>query len=181
MAADKLKIGSKAPDFNLLGVDNKFYSLDSFADKKILIVIFSCNHCPYVQAYEQRIISIQKEFSEKGVQIVAINSNEDKNYPEDSFDEMIKRSSEKQFNFPYLRDETQEVAKAYGATHTPEIFLFDQERKLRYHGKIDDNWKEPEKVKYQYLRKAIEEVLEGKEVSIPETFSIGCTIKWKQN
>lgn len=181
MATDKLKIGSKAPDFNLLGVDNKFYSLDSFADKKILIVIFSCNHCPYVQAYEQRIISIQKEFSEKGVQIVAINSNEDKNYPEDSFDEMIKRSSEKQFNFPYLRDETQEVAKAYGATHTPEIFLFDQERKLRYHGKIDDNWKEPEKVKYQYLRKAIEEVLEGKEVSIPETFSIGCTIKWKQN
>jgi peroxiredoxin len=181
MATDKLKIGSKAPDFNLLGVDNKFYSLDSFADKKILIVIFSCNHCPYVQAYEQRIISIQKEFSEKGVQIVAINSNEDKNYPEDSFDQMIKRSSEKQFNFPYLRDETQEVAKAYGATHTPEIFLFDQERKLRYHGKIDDNWKEPEKVKYQYLRKAIEEVLEGKEVSIPETFSIGCTIKWKQN
>jgi peroxiredoxin len=181
MATDKLKIGSKAPDFNLLGVDNKFNSLDSFADKKILIVIFSCNHCPYVQAYEQRIISIQKEFSEKGVQIVAINSNEDKNYPEDSFDEMIKRSNEKQFNFPYLRDETQEVAKAYGATHTPEIFLFDQERKLRYHGKIDDNWKEPEKVKYQYLRKAIEEVLEGKEVSIPETFSIGCTIKWKQN
>uniref|UniRef100_A0A832G6K6 Thioredoxin family protein n=1 Tax=Ignavibacterium album TaxID=591197 RepID=A0A832G6K6_9BACT len=181
MATDKLKIGSKAPDFNLLGVDNKFYSLDSFADKKILIVIFSCNHCPYVQAYEQRIISIQKDFAEKGVQIVAINSNEDKNYPEDSFDEMIKRSSEKQFNFPYLRDETQEVAKAYGATHTPEIFLFDQERKLRYHGKIDDNWKEPEKVKYQYLRNAIEEVLEGKEVSIPETFSIGCTIKWKQN
>jgi peroxiredoxin len=181
MATDKLKIGSKAPDFNLLGVDNKFYSLDSFADKKILIVIFSCNHCPYVQAYEQRIISIQKEFSEKGVQIVAINSNEDKNYPEDSFDQMIKRSGEKQFNFPYLRDETQEVAKAYGATHTPEIFLFDQERKLRYHGKIDDNWKEPEKVKYQYLRKAIEEVLEGIEVSIPETFSIGCTIKWKQN
>lgn len=181
MATDKLKIGSKAPDFNLLGVDNKFYSLHSFADKKILIVIFSCNHCPYVQAYEQRIISIQKDFAEKGVQIVAINSNEDKNYPEDSFGEMIKRSIEKQFNFPYLRDETQEVAKAYGATHTPEIFLFDQERKLRYHGKIDDSWKEPEKVKYQYLRNAIEEVLEGKEVSIPETFSIGCTIKWKQN
>ncbi|MCL6493929.1 MAG: thioredoxin family protein [Ignavibacterium sp.] len=181
MATDKLKIGSKAPDFNLLGVDNKLYSLPSFADKKILIVIFSCNHCPYVQAYEPRIISMQKEFAEKAVQIVAINSNEDKNYPEDSFEEMIKRSSEKQFNFPYLRDETQEVAKAYGATHTPEIFLFDQERKLRYHGKIDDNWKEPEKVKYQYLRNAIEEVLEGKEVSIPETFSIGCTIKWKQN
>lgn len=180
MATDKLKIGSKAPNFNLPGVDNKFYSLDSFYNKKILIVIFSCNHCPYVQAYENRIISIQSEFAEKGVQIVAINSNEDKNYPEDSFEEMIKRSNDKHFNFPYLRDETQEVAKAYGATHTPEIFLFDKERKLRYHGKIDDNWKEPEKVKYQYLRNAIEEVLKGKEVSIPETFSIGCTIKWKQ-
>ncbi|MGQ9644549.1 MAG: thioredoxin family protein [Ignavibacterium sp.] len=180
MATDKLKIGSKAPDFHLPCVDNKLYSLHSFDDKKILIVIFSCNHCPYVQAYEQRIISIQKDFAEKGVQIVAINSNEDKDYPEDSFEEMIKRSNEKHFNFPYLRDETQEVAKAYGATHTPEIFLFDNERKLRYHGKIDDNWKEPEKVKYQYLRNAIEEVLKGKEVSIPETFSIGCTIKWKQ-
>lgn len=181
MATDKLKIGSQAPDFNLLSVDNKFYSLQSFDDKKILIVIFSCNHCPYVQAYEQRIISIQKDFADNGVQIVAINSNEDVNYPEDSFDEMIKRSKEKQFNFPYLRDETQEIAKVYGATHTPEIFLFDQERKLRYHGKIDDNWKEPEKAKYQYLRDAIKEVLDGKEVSIPETFSIGCTIKWKQN
>lgn len=181
MATDKLKIGSKAPDFNLPGVDNKFYSLHSFDNKKILIVIFSCNHCPYVQAYEQRIISIQKDFSDKGVQIVAINSNEDVNYPEDSFDEMIKRSKEKHYNFPYLRDETQEIAKAYGATHTPEIFLFDQERRLRYHGKIDDNWKEPGKVKYHYLRDAIKEVLEGKEVSIPETFSIGCTIKWKQN
>lgn len=181
MATDKLKIGSQAPDFNLLSVDNKFYSLQSFDDKKILIVIFSCNHCPYVQAYEHRIISIQKDFADNGVQIVAINSNEDVNYPEDSFDEMIKRSKEKQFNFPYLRDETQEIAKVYGATHTPEIFLFDKERKLRYHGKIDDNWKEPEKVKYQYLRDAIKEVLDGKEVSIPETFSIGCTIKWKQN
>jgi peroxiredoxin len=128
MATDKLKIGSKAPDFNLLGVDNKFYSLDSFADKKILIVIFSCNHCPYVQAYEQRIISIQKEFSEKGVQIVAINSNEDKNYPEDSFDEMIKRSNEKQFNFPYLRDETQEVAKAYFLLRNSNNFSFQYEQ-----------------------------------------------------
>lgn len=179
MATDKLKIGSIAPDFKLIGVDGKSYSLSSFSDKKILIVIFSCNHCPYVQAYEERIISMQKDFAEKGVQLVAINSNEDVNYPEDSFNEMIKRSKEKKYNFPYLRDESQQVARAYGATHTPEIFLFDEQRKLRYHGKIDDNWKEPEKVKFTYLRDAINEVLEGKEVSIPETFSIGCTIKWK--
>jgi len=92
---------------------------------------------------------------------------------------MKKRAADKKFNFPYLRDETQEVAKAYGATHTPQIFLFDANRKLKYEGKIDDNWQEPGKVKSAYLRDAIMEVLNGKEVSVPETFSIGCTIKWK--
>lgn len=179
MADAKLKIGSSVPDFSLTGTDGKVYSLKSFEQKKILIIIFSCNHCPYVQAYEDRIKSIQNEFEGKGLQIAAINSNEDKNYPDDSFDEMKKRAAAKGFNFPYLRDETQETAKAYGATHTPEIFLFDSERNLRYTGKIDDNWQEPEKVKSQYLRDAIIEVLSSKEVSVPETFSIGCTIKWK--
>jgi peroxiredoxin len=175
----KLKIGSRAPGFSLPAVDGKFYSLSSFSDKKILIVIFSCNHCPYVQAYEDRIIASQKEFEKNGVQIVAINSNDDAKYPDDSFEEMKKRATDKRFNFPYLRDETQEVARAYGATHTPQIFLFDENRKLKYEGKIDDNWQEPNKVKSKYLRDAIEEVLDGKEVSVPETFSIGCTIKWK--
>lgn len=179
MIENKLKIGSRAPGFSLPAVDGKFYSLNSFLDKKILVIIFSCNHCPYVQAYEQRIIEIQKEFENRGVQIIAINSNDDIKYPEDSFEEMKKRAADKNFNFPYLRDETQEVARSYGATHTPQIFLFDENRKLRYEGKIDDNWQEPEKVKSRYLRDAILEVLEGKEVSVPETFSIGCTIKWK--
>lgn len=174
-----MKIGSRAPGFSLPAVDGKFYSLNSFLDKKILVIIFSCNHCPYVQAYEQRIIDLQKEFENRGVQIIAINSNDDKKYPEDSFDEMKKRAADKNFNFPYLRDETQETAKDYGATHTPQIFLFDEHRRLRYEGKIDDNWQEPEKVKSKYLRDAIIEVLDGKEVSVPETFSIGCTIKWK--
>lgn len=179
MIDNKLKIGMRAPGFSLPAVDGKFYCLSSFADKKILIVIFSCNHCPYVQAYQQRIIDLQNEFAKDGVQIVAINSNDDTKYPEDSFEEMKKRAEEKKFNFPYLRDETQEVAKAYGATHTPQIFLFDENRRLRYEGKIDDNWKEPDKVKSKYLRDAILEVLSGKEVSVPETFSIGCTIKWE--
>ena len=179
MIDNKLKIGSRAPGFSLPAIDGKFYSLNSFTDKKILIVIFSCNHCPYVQAYEDRIIALQKEFEKNGVQIVAINSNDDVKYPDDSFEEMKKRASDKKFNFPYLRDETQEVAKAYGASHTPQIFLFDENRELKYEGKIDDNWQEPERVKSKYLRDAIEEVLEGKEVSVPETFSIGCTIKWK--
>jgi peroxiredoxin len=179
MNENKLKIDSAIPAFSLTGVDDKIYNLNSFLDKKILIVIFSCNHCPYVQAYEDRIISLQNEFAKDKVQIIAINSNDDIKYPNDSFNEMKKRSALKGFNFPFLRDETQEVAKAFGATHTPQVFLFDSNRKLKYEGKIDDNWQEPDKVKSQYLRDAILEVLIEKEVSVPETFSIGCTIKWK--
>jgi peroxiredoxin len=179
MSDDKLKIDSSIPGFSLTGVDDKAYSLNDFSDKKILIVIFSCNHCPYVQAYEDRIIALQNEFEKDDVQIVAINSNDDVKYPDDSFDEMKKRAAARGFNFPYLRDESQDVAKAFGATHTPLIFLFDSDRKLKYEGKIDDNWQEPDKVKSAYLRDAILEVLKGKEVSVPETFSIGCTIKWK--
>lgn len=179
MYDNKLKIGSPLPIFNLKGTDDKFYTNDFFRDKKILVIIFSCNHCPYVQAYEDRIILLQSEFEKDEVQIVAINSNDDVKYPDDSFDEMKKRAIIKSFNFPYLRDETQEAAKAFGATHTPQIFLFDKDRNLKYQGKIDDNWQEPNKVKSQYLRNAILEVLNEKEVSVPETFSIGCTIKWK--
>ena len=179
MSDNKLKIDSSIPSFSLLGVDDKTYSLNDFSDKKILIVIFSCNHCPYVQAYEDRMIALQNEFEKDGVQIVAINSNDDVKYPDDSFDEMKKRAVVRGFNFPYLRDESQDIAKAFGATHTPQIFLFDTDRKLKYEGKIDDNWQEPDKVKSAYLKEAILEVLKGKEVSVPETFSIGCTIKWK--
>jgi peroxiredoxin len=145
-----------------------------------LIVIFSCNHCPYVKAYEGRIKDIQRDYQDRGVNVVAINSNEDIGYPEDSFDEMKKRAKAEDFNFPYLRDEDQSVARAYDATHTPEIFLFDKERKLAFHGKIDDNWQEPDKVQNNYLRNALDELLSGKEISVPETFTIGCTIKWKK-
>jgi len=179
VATKTLSIGSKAPDFNLKGVDEKYYSLDSFADKEVLIIVFSCNHCPYVQAYEGRIIKIQEDYASEGVAVVAINPNDDKGYPEDSFENMKKRADEKKFNFPYLRDEDQGVAKAFDATHTPEIFVFDKERKLVFHGKIDDNWQEPDKVVNNYLRNALDELLSGKEISVPETFTIGCTIKWR--
>jgi peroxiredoxin len=179
MATNTLKIGSPAPDFNLLGIDGKKYSLSSFKDKKALIVIFSCNHCPYVQAYEERIKQIEKDYASRGVEVIAINSNEDEGYPEDSFENMKKRADEKKFNFLYLRDEDQSVARAYDATHTPEIFVFDKDRKLAFHGKIDDNWQDPKKVKNHYLKNALDELLEGKEISVPETFTIGCTIKWK--
>jgi peroxiredoxin len=180
VATNNLKINSSAPDFNLPGVDGKKYSLDSFKNKQALIVIFSCNHCPYVQAYEGRMKQIQDDYKEKEVAVVAINSNEDNGYPEDSFENMKKRAEEQKFNFLYLRDDDQSVARAYDATHTPEIFLFDNERKLAFHGKIDDNWQEPNKVQNHYLRNALDELLEGKEISVPETFTIGCTIKWKK-
>jgi peroxiredoxin len=179
MLAQTLSIGSDLPDFDLPGVDGNRYTPKSFADSKALIVIFSCNHCPYVKAYQDRIKAVQEDFKSKGVSVIAINSNDEKNYPEDSFEKMKERSAEENYNFPYLRDEDQSVATAFKASHTPEIFVFNSERKLVYKGKIDDNWQEPDKVANQYLRNALDELLEGKEISVPETFSIGCTIKWK--
>lgn len=175
----KIEIGDSLPSFSLKGVDGKIYSDETFKNKDFLLIIFSCNHCPYVQAYEDRIIKIQNDYSNKSLQVVCINSNDAEKYPEDSFDEMIKRSRQKGFNFPYLYDETQETAKKFGASFTPELYLFDKNRKLVYTGKIDDNWREPEKVMNTYLRNALDELIEGKEVSVPETFAIGCTIKWK--
>jgi len=174
-----MEIGNKAPDFRLKGVDDKEYTLDSFKDKKILVVIFTCNHCPYVKAYEDRLISIQNDYSDN-VQLIAINSNDSIAYPDDSFEKMKERAKEKNFNFPYLRDETQEIAKDYDAERTPHIFVFDENRELKYTGRIDDNWQEPEKVKKQELREALNSLINGEEVKEPITHAIGCTIKWKQ-
>ncbi|MFQ5865257.1 MAG: thioredoxin family protein [bacterium] len=182
MALVKLNIGAPAPKFsNLLGVDGKTYSMEDFDGKKILIVAFTCNHCPYVQAYEERLIEVQNEYSHKGVQLVAINANETEHYPEDDFDHMVNRAKERRFNFPYLRDESQRVAAAYYARTTPEIFVLDQERNLRYHGRIDDNWEYPEEVESPDLRNALDELLANKEVSTPETQAVGCSIKWAPN
>ncbi len=178
MNSEPLSIGEAIPSFDLPATDGFNYTDESFNSKKLLCIIFSCNHCPYVRAYEERIIELQDEFKDE-LQIVAINSNDSVKYPEDSFENMKLRYSERGFNFVYLRDESQEVAKKFGATHTPQIFLFDEERKLIYSGKIDDNWQFPDKVQSRYLRDAIIEYLEGNEISVPETYSIGCTIKWK--
>ncbi len=180
--ADKnfMKIGAAAPDFSdLPGVDGKKYALADFSSSNALVVVFSCNHCPYVQAYEDRIIALQRDFKDKGVQFIAINANDANSYQDDSFENMKKRAKEKGFNFPYLRDDSQSVARAYGATHTPHLFVFNSERKLAYTGKIDDNWQDPSAVQHQYLRDALNALTQGKPAPTPETFAIGCTIKWK--
>ncbi len=178
MPGDQITIGAPLPRFSgLKGVDGKPHS-DSEYKQALLVVVFSCNHCPYVQAYEERMIDFQRAYSAKGVRLVAINSNEEKNYPEDGFDEMVKRAGERKFNFPYLRDADQSVADAFGATHTPQFFVFNKERKLRYSGKLDDNWKEPGDAREHYLRDAVDALLAGEPVKVAETHSIGCTIKW---
>lgn len=174
-----LNIGSDAVAFSLPGVDDKTHALDDFKDKDVLAVFFSCNHCPYVLAWEDRIIAAQADYADKGVQFVAIGSNDAEKYPTDNFENMKVHSAEKGFNFPYLHDASQEIAKAYGAERTPEIFIFDKDRKLRYHGTIDDNYENPEAVTVSYLRNALDAVLAGNEPETAETAPVGCTIKWK--
>jgi len=173
-----MQLGESARPFSLSGVDGKTYGLEEFAGKPVLAVIFSCNHCPYVQAYEDRLIRIQRDYGNRGVQLVAINSNDDVHYPEDNLEHMIARAKDRGFNFPYLRDGSQQVARAYGATHTPQLFVFDQDRRLRYTGKIDDNWQRPEAVTRRYLRDALDALLAQRAPAEPITHAIGCTIKW---
>ena len=175
-----MKLGDPIIDFSLKGVDGKIYSLKDFEDKKVIAIMFSCNHCPYVVASEREFVELQTEFGPKGFQLIAINPNEDQNYPTDSFENMMERAKEKGFNFPYLRDETQEVAKRYGAGRTPELYIFDESRRLRYHGRINDNPRNHDQITRHDAREAIRELLEGKEVSVPETQAIGCSIKWLQ-
>lgn len=185
---ETLKPGSKAIDFKLKGVDEKMYSLNSFDDSKILVIIFSAPHCPTAQAYEERIIDIQNEYNNKGVQVVMINPNspealclEEQGYTDlgDTFEDMQIRAKDKGYNFPFLYDgDTHETSLKYGPVATPHAYVFDTERILRYAGRIDDS----EKIgtaKQHDLRNAIESVLSGKEVSPKQTKVFGCSIKWK--
>lgn len=177
MMTQTLQLGSSAPPFDLPGVDGRNHSLASFGDKPVLVVMFSCNHCPYVVAYEERMVSIQKDFADRGVQLVAVNSNDEKSHPKDSFPEMVQRAKERGFNFPYLRDERQEVAEAYGAVCTPHVFAFDAQRTLAYRGRIDDS-KDPSQVTSHDLRNALDDMLAGRRVRTPDTRPFGCSIKW---
>lgn len=176
-----LRIGEKAPDFrDLVGTDGKKYSLASFEDVPTLVLIVSCNHCPYAQAYEDRMIAIQRDYLDRGVSFVAVNSNYDKDYPEDSYESMVKRAKEKGFNFPYIRDEDQSLARALSAICTPETFVFDKERKLVYHGRIDDN-RDPSKVTTHDLKSALDAITAGKKPAVAETRPFGCSIKWRRD
>jgi len=174
-----LQIGRPAPDFNLPGVDGKKYSLASFKDAKLLVVIFSCNHCPYVVGSEDRIIRFAKDYAARGVKLVAINSNETVEHPTDSFEHMVTRAKEKKFPFPYLRDETQEVALAYGALRTPHFYVFDAQRNLRYTGRMDDNPKMEALAKTHELRDAVDALLAGKKPPAEQSNPLGCNVKWK--
>lgn len=179
MHSKGMPIGTPAPPFSLPGVDGKTYSLDSFADAELLVVVFTCNHCPYAKACEDRLMEIHHDYRDRGVELVAINPNDAEKYPDDSFEKMKERAASKGFNFPYLRDESQEVARAYDAACTPDIFVFDRDRKLVYNGRIDDNWQEPEKVTRRDLREVLDAALEGRTVDFEHVPSMGCSIKWK--
>jgi peroxiredoxin len=172
-----LELGKQAPNFEgLKATDGKSYSLGSFVKNPILVVVFTCNHCPYAIAYEDRIIAMQKDYSEKGVQIFAINSNDDKHVPEDSFPNMVIRAKDKHFNFVYARDADQKVVESYGAVCTPHVFVFGSDRKLAYRGRIDDS-KDQSKVSSNDLRNALEDLLSGRKVKVPDTKPFGCSIK----
>jgi peroxiredoxin len=173
-----LALGEKAPTFELPATDGRTYSLASFRDKPFLAVVFLANHCPYVAAWEDRIIAIGNEYAHRGVAFAAISSNDASKIPQDGPDEMRKRAQEKGYPFPYLYDEDQTVARSFGATRTPEVFVFDQERLLRYHGAIDSDFEESAGME-NYLREALNRLLTGQSVFLPETPPVGCTIKYR--
>jgi peroxiredoxin len=173
-----LTLGTETPQFDLPGVDGRSHSLEDYADAEVLALVQSCNHCPYVIAWEDRMKAIQRDYADRGFRLVAIASNDADRYPADSFEEMQKRAEQKAFNFDYLYDEDQSVARALGSERTPEVFLFDKDRRLVYHGAIDDS-RDDGSVTRHYLRDALDAVLAGDDPAISDTAAVGCTVKWR--
>ena len=173
-----LKTGDAAPDFSLMGIDDKMHSLESYVGSKGLLVIFMCNHCPYVKAKIDAIKQIHEKFKES-IALVGINSNDSTEYPDDSFENMKKIADEKGMKFDYLVDEKQDVAKKYGAICTPDPFLFDQNRKLVFHGRIDNAMNPDDTATENTMQKNIEKYLAGEKIEKDFDPSIGCSIKWK--
>ena len=179
--SENIALGSSAHPFKLTNaVDGQEYSLEDFADKKILVLLFICVHCPYVQAIEERFIQIRKNYEDKGVQLIGICANDPADYPEDRPENIKQHALKMDYGFPYLVDENQTVAKAYGAVCTPDIYVYDAKRKLAYHGRLDDNWKDASKVKSFELRAALEALLQNQSPVPAQMPSMGCSIKWKK-
>ncbi len=187
MQPPTLALSATAPDFNLPGVDGRNYTLKDFAAAKILVVVFTCNHCPTAQYYEPRLKQLVTDYKDKSVGVVAISPNDPKSVRldelgwtdlSDSFDEMKLRARDAQFNYPYLYDgETEAVSRAYGPVATPHVFIFDAARKLRYVGAVDDS-ERPQHVKVRYVREALDALLEGREPAVTRTKVVGCSVKW---
>lgn len=180
--AEGYNVGDKAIDFKLKNIDQKQVSLSSYPDAKGFVVIFTCNGCPYAQAYQDRIVAIDKKYKSQGYPVIAINPNDPGMAPDDSFDRMVEVAKKKGFTFPYLVDEKQEVYKAYGATKTPHVYLLQKKGSdlvVQYIGAIDDNYKDASQVKTAYLANALDAVIAGKSPEPSSTKAIGCGIKDK--
>lgn len=177
------QIGETVNSFTLKNVNGKMVSLDDYKKSNGVMVIFTCNHCPFSKMYEQRIIDLHKTYTAKGYDVIAINSNDPKVVPDDSFVKMVEQSKKKKYPFPYLFDETQDIARAFGATRTPHVFVLKNENNsfvLKYIGAIDNNAEDAKAADNRYVNEAIDELLAGKEVSTKQTKAIGCSIKWKE-
>lgn len=170
------EVGDKATDFTLKNVDGKMVSLADFKEAKGFIVIFDCNTCPYSKAYNQRIIDLNEKYAAKGFPVITINANEGSG---DSYDEMVRIANKKKYKFPYLYDESQEIAKTYGATNTPHVFVLNQQLKVSYIGAIDDNARNAASATKKYVEDAVDALLAGKPVPVTKTKAMGCGIKWK--
>jgi len=180
--ADGYQVGDKASDFSLKNIDGSVVSLSDFDDAKGFVVVFTCNGCPYAVAYQDRLIEIDKKYKEEGYPVIAINPNDTDIKPDDSLESMKNRARERGYTFPYLKDETQEVYRMYGATRTPHIYVLEKEDNdliVRYIGAIDDNYQDASEVEKPYLANALDALLEGNEPDPSFTKAIGCTIKSK--
>jgi len=180
-APQVLAIGSAAPkaDVKMASHDGRNLSISDVKGAKGTLVVFTCNHCPFAKAWQGRIVDLANTYAKRGVGVIIVNSNDPEAYPEDAFAEMKVRAKELKMAVPYVVDATSDVARAFGASHTPEAFLFDAKGKLVYHGGIDDNAREPEKVTARWLRDALDATLAGKPVALAETKAMGCSIKMR--
>jgi len=179
---DGVKVGDAAPDFNVKNIDGQRVGLATFKDAKGIILVFTCNHCPYSKKYEDRIIDLHKQFQPKGWPVLAINPNDSTVVPEDSFSEMQILAKEHEYKFPYALDETQDVAKKYGARRTPHVFLLKNTKGgfvVSYIGAIDDNVQDPSQVEQRFVATALDQMINDQPVTTQTTKAIGCTIKWR--